>query len=358
MTLWLIVFKSLRQHALSTLVTALSIALAGGLLMSVWTVKEQAQATFTGVNEGFDAVLGARGSKLQLVLNSIFHLEASPGNMAWRDFLDIQQNPNVELAVPIAVGDNYHGYRLVGTTLDYFTKAEYTPGRRFELQPGGALFDQGRREAVVGDFVARKMNLKPGDTFHPFHGLIFDERSQHSETYVVVGVLKPSNTPADRVIWIPLAGIQRMTGHDPKAATDISAALVKLKAGSPLAGFQMDLMYNKQGNRLTFAWPIGRVVAELFAKIGWFDRVLALVSYLVAVVATASILASIYNSMNERRREIAILRALGARRDHLCRHSARIRLDFRAGDAGRFCRLRRDRDGRGANHARADGRGH
>ncbi len=314
MTLWLIVFKSLRQHALSTLVTALSIALAGGLLMSVWTVKEQAQATFTGVNEGFDAVLGARGSKLQLVLNSIFHLEASPGNMAWRDFLDIQQNPNVELAVPIAVGDNYHGYRLVGTTLDYFTKAEYTPGRRFELQPGGALFDQGRREAVVGDFVARKMNLKPGDTFHPFHGLIFDERSQHSETYVVVGVLKPSNTPADRVIWIPLAGIQRMTGHDPKAATDISAALVKLKAGSPLAGFQMDLMYNKQGNRLTFAWPIGRVVAELFAKIGWFDRVLALVSYLVAVVATASILASIYNSMNERRREIAILRALGARR--------------------------------------------
>jgi len=77
------------------------------------------------------------------------------------------------------------------------------------------------------------------------------------------------------------------------------------------------MMYNKQGNRLTFAWPIGRVVADLFDKIGWFDRVLALISYLVAVVATASILASIYNSMNERRREIAILRALGARRTTL-----------------------------------------
>ena len=76
----------------------------------------------------------------------------------------------------------------------------------------------------------------------------------------------------------------------------------------------MDMMYNKQGNRLTFAWPIGSVMAELFDKIGWFDRVLALVSYLVAMVATASILAGIYNSMNERRREIAILRALGARR--------------------------------------------
>src|ERR1035441_447347 len=103
MTIWRIVFKSLRQHALSTCVTAFSIALAGGLLISVSAAKQQSQATFTGVNAGFAAVLGARGSKLQLVLNAIFHLEASPGNLAWSDFLDIQKNPNVELAVPLAV---------------------------------------------------------------------------------------------------------------------------------------------------------------------------------------------------------------------------------------------------------------
>jgi putative ABC transport system permease protein len=309
-----IVIRSLRQHALSTLVTAASVALAGGLLMSVWVVKQQSQATFTGINGGFDAVLGARGAKLQLVLNAIFNLEASPGNLAWQDFLDIQKNPNVELAVPIAVGDNYRGFRLVGTTLDLFQKHEYAPGKKFVLEPGGNLFDEGRREAVVGDFVARKMKFKVGDTFHPFHGLIFDEKNQHAETYVVVGVLKPSNTPADRVIWIPLAGIQHMSGHDPNAATDVSAVLVKLKAGSAISGFQMDMMYNKQGNRLTFAWPIGRVIAELFDKIGWFDRVLTLIAYLVALVAAGSILASIYNSMNERRREFAILRALGARR--------------------------------------------
>jgi len=312
MTIPLIVFKSLRQHILSTTVTALSIALAGGLLMSVWSVKEQSQATFTGVNAGFDAVLGARGSKLQLVLNAIFHLEASPGNLPWTDFLDIQKNPSVQLAVPIAVGDNYHGYRLVGTTLDFFNRSEISPGRHFTVSPDGRLFDPTLREAVVGSFAARKLGLKTGDVFHPFHGLIYDEKNQHSETYLVVGVLEPSNTPGDRVIWIPLEGIQKMSGHDPNAATDISAVLVKLRAGSALAGFQLDLMYNKQGNRLTFAWPIGRVMAELFDKIGWFDRVLELISYLVALVATASILAGIYNSMNERRREIAILRALGA----------------------------------------------
>jgi putative ABC transport system permease protein len=314
MSIWFIVFKSLKHHALSSIVTALSVALAGGLLMSVWSVKEQSEATFTNVNAGFDAVLGARGSKLQLVMNAIFNLESSPGNLEWSDFLDIQKNPDVELAVPIAVGDNYRGYRIVGTTLDFFEKTEYAPGEKFALQTGGNWFDPLRREAVVGNFVARKMKLKVGDTFHPFHGLIFDEKNQHSETYVVVGILKPSNTPADQVIWIPLEGIQKMSGHDPKMATEVSAVLVKLKADSALAGFQMDQMYNRQGNRLTFAWPIATIMAELFDKIGWFDRVLALVSYLVAIVASASILASIYNSMNERRREIAILRALGARR--------------------------------------------
>ncbi len=313
MTLWLIVFRSLRQHALSTLVTAFSISLAGGLLMSVWAVKEQSRATFTGINGGFDAVLGARGSKLQLVLNSIFHLEASPGNVSAPDYLDIKNNPSVGLAIPIAVGDNYHGYRLVGTIPELFEKVEYAPGKHYELESGGNLFDPTLREAVVGSFVAQKMGLKIGDTFHPYHGLIFNEQDQHSETYVVVGVLKPSNTPSDRVIWIPLEGIQKMKGHDPKAATDVSAVLVKLR-GSGAVGFRLDMMYNKQGNRLTFAWPIATTIAELFDKIGWFDKVLALVSYLVALVATASILASIYNSMNERRREIAILRALGAHR--------------------------------------------
>jgi putative ABC transport system permease protein len=113
-------------------------------------------------------------------------------------------------------------------------------------------------------------------------------------------------------VWIPLRGLQTMSGHDAKAATDVSAVLLQLR--SPMAGLQMDMMYNKQGNRLTFAYPVGAIIAELFGKIGWFDQVLTLVAYLVALVAAGSVLASIYNSMNARRRDLAILRALGARR--------------------------------------------
>ncbi len=314
MTILLIVAKSLRQHVVSTLVSALAIALAGGLLMAVWVVKQESNLAFTGVTGGFDAVLGARSSKLQLVLNSIFHLEDSPGNIAAADVEIIQRNPNVEVALPIAVGDNYKGYRLVGTTLDLFEKVEFAPGRRYALVPPGKPFDIEAHEAVAGSFVAEQLHLKVGDTFHPFHGLIYDETKAHADTYTITGIFTPTGTPTDRVIWIPLAGLQRMSGHDPRAATDASAVLVKLKAESPMSGFQLDQLYNKRGNKLTFAWPIGAILSKLFDKIAWFDRVLAFISYLVVVVATASILASIYNSMNERRREIAILRALGARR--------------------------------------------
>ena len=314
MSMLQIVWRSLRQHAFSTAVTAFSIALAGALLLSVWILQDQTRRTLTGMDAGFDAVLGARGSKLQLVLNSIFHLEESSGNLRVEDFLEIQNHPHVDLAVPLALGDNLKGYRVVGTSLDFFTRSEYRPGLRYSFQEGGRFFDPNNREAVVGSFVAQKLGLKPGDSLHPSHGLTDTKGHEHEDEYVVVGILKPSNTPADRVVWIPLEGIQYMTGHSDKAPEELSAVLVRLKAGNATAGFLLDRTYNKEGTRLTWAWPIGRIMAQLFDKIGWFDRILELIAGLVAVVAVASVTASTYNSMNERRREIAILRALGARR--------------------------------------------
>jgi putative ABC transport system permease protein len=312
MTLPLIIYRSLRQHALSTFVTAASIALACGLLMCVWMVKTQSQMAFTQTTTGFDAVLGARGSKLQLVLNAIFHLEASAGNLAFSDYEAIRRHPMIKTAIPIAVGDNLRGYRLVGTLPELFTTVEYAPGKKFSFQGNGKVFAPDAKEAVAGSFAAQRLGLKTGDRFRPFHGLAFDPKSEHADDFVVSGILAPTNTPADRVIWIPLRGLQTMSGHDPKAATDVSAVLLQLRA--PTAGFMLDTMINKQGNKMTFAYPVGAIIAELFGKIAWFDQVLALVAYLVALVAAGSVLASIYNSMSARRRDLAILRALGARR--------------------------------------------
>lgn len=311
MTILNLIYRSLRQHALSTLVTAGSIALAAGLLLTVWVVKTQSQAAFANTNSGFDAVLGARGSKLQLVLNAIFHLEASPGNLSAQDVEAVRRHPAIKTAIPLAVGDNYHGWRIVGTVPQLFD-VDYAPGRKHAVAAGGRIFADQTREAVVGALVARKLGLKAGDTFQPNHGLAFDAAAKHEEVYTITGVLEPTGTPADRVIWIPLSGVQTMAGHDPRTATDVSAVLIQLRA--PSAGVMLDMMINKQGNKMTFAYPIGTIVADLFNKISWVDKVLTLVAWLVAVVAAGSVLVSIYNSMSARQRDIAILRALGARR--------------------------------------------
>jgi len=311
--IWNLIYRSLRQHALSTLVTAGSIALASGLLLTVWVVKTQSQAVFATTNSGFDAVLGARGSKLQLVLNAIFHLEASPGNITAADYEMIRHHPAVKAAIPIAVGDNYYGWRIVGTVGPLFTDIEYVPGRRYAVAPGGRIFRLGEREALVGNYAAQKLGWKIGTTFRPYHGLAFDPNGmQHEEVYTVVGLLEPTGTPVDRVIWIPLEGVQTMSGHNPLAATELSAVLIQLRA--PAAGLMIGNRLNGPGGHLTFAFPIGAIVAELFNRISWVDKVLTLLAWVVAVVAAGSVLVSIYNSMSARQHDIAILRALGARR--------------------------------------------
>ena len=311
-----LIYRSLRQHALSTLVTAGSIALAAGLLLTVWVVKTQSQTVFAATNSGFDAVLGARGSKLQLVLNAIFHLESSPGNIAAADYEALRRNPLVgraiKTAIPIAVGDSYHGWRIVGTTEQLFGAVEYAPGRRYAFATGGRNFKLGATEAVVGSYAARKLGWRLGTTFHPQHGVSEGAEHDHQELYTVVGILEPTNTPVDRVIWIPLEGLQTMSGHNPLAQTEISAVLIQLNA--PTAGLMASNVINQSGGKLTFAYPIGTIVAELFNKISWVDKVLTLLAWLVAAVASASVLVSIYNSMSARQRDIAILRALGARR--------------------------------------------
>ena len=325
--LLLLVRRSLRQHAFSTGLTAVSIALAGGLVMAIFALKTQSEEAFTGERLGFDGVLGARSSPLQLVLNAVFHLEVSPGNIPWKLYESVREDPAVSLAIPYALGDNYHGFRLVGTTSELFTDLTFSDGGRFTLQEGD-FFDAGRREAVVGSFAAQETGLKPGDPINPFHGLAFDPSAQHPEEYIVVGILNPTNSPADRVIWIPIEGIFRMEGHvlrgsgdiyTPQAGTPIplehkEVSAVMIKVESPAQGFALAQTINRQGTVATLAYPVGSVMADLFNKIGWIVLVLELVAYLVVVVAAASLTAALYNTLNERRRDIAILRALGARR--------------------------------------------
>ncbi|MDP6368597.1 MAG: ABC transporter permease, partial [Planctomycetota bacterium] len=278
--LLLIVRRSLRKHALSTTVTVVSAALASGLVMAVFAVAAQSRAAFAGGPVGFDAVLGARGSATQLVLNTVFHLETSPGNIPWTLYKEVSEDNTVELAIPYAVGDNYRGLRIVGTTSEIFTRFEYIKGQKFKFVGHGEPFDETLRQAVVGSEAARISGLKRGDTFQPSHGVSEFSAVQHDERDVVSGVLAATNSPSDRGIWSPLEGIFRRGGHIlrgtgedfeaeagatiPDEHKEVSAVMLKFK--SQIHGLRMENRINRQGKVATLAWPIANVVAQLFER--------------------------------------------------------------------------------------------
>ena len=308
--IFFLALKGFRQHMFGSLVAAFSIALAGGLLLGTLKIQKQTKASFNNASGGFDAVLGARGSKLQLVLNALFHLDSSPGNLSWEQYELIKNTPGVKEAYPIAVGDNYLGYRLVGTDPQLFYRHEWKKGEKYKLQ-SGRVFSEMAKEALVGSFVAERLKLKIGDRFQPYHGLNFKEDAQHQDVYVVVGLLEATGTPSDKVIWVPIKGIQLMEGHDAEMAKSVSAVLLSLRGAT---GFNLEIKYNRQGNQATFAWPVAATLASFFEKMNWFRRVLEVISYVIAVVGILMVSSTMRSSINERKRDFAILRSLGSSR--------------------------------------------
>ena len=302
--------KGFRQHFFGSLVAAFSIALAGGLFLGTMKIQKQTQISFANASGGFDAVLGARGSKLQLILNALFHLDASPGNLPWEQYELIKKTPGVEEAYPIAVGDNYLGYRLVGTDPELFFEHEWKKGEKYKLRRG-RVFSEMAKEALVGSFVADKLNLKIGDKFQPYHGLNFKEDTQHEDVYVVVGLLEATGTPSDKVIWVPIKGIQLMEGHDQEMAQSVSAVLLSLKGAT---GFNLEIRYNRQGNQATFAWPVAATLASFFDKMNWFRGVLEVIAYVIAAVGILMVASTMHASLNMRKRDFAIMRSLGSGR--------------------------------------------
>lgn len=328
----LIVRRSLRTHLLSTLLTVISAGFASGLVMSVFSISEQSTVAFTGGQIGYDAVIGAKGSDLQLVLNTVFHLETSPGLIPYSIYKEWKEERGVKYAIPYAVGDNLRGYRVVGTTGAIFDEFEYQKGKRFEFADGGP-FHERYMNAVLGATVAKKLGYTVGSSFQVSHGVNYNPANPalHEGDYVVTGVLAPTNTPADQVVWIPIEGIWRMEGHllaDGTEATEhagkeipdeqkvISAVMVEFgKSGYGMSGpLAQKIAATRKGSVASVAYPIANVMAGFLQKMDWVTKILQAVAYLVVVVAVFGLIASLYNTMNERRREFAVLRALGARK--------------------------------------------
>ena len=321
-----IVWKNMKQRSLASILTILSVILGVALIVSIITIRSEVQNNFSQSAIGYELVVGAKGSPLQLVLNTVYHLDVPTGNIPYSFYEKLKRDPRVKLAIPYGLGDNYRGYRMVGTTTELFTDFEYMPQEKFEIGQGRIF--KGDFEAVVGSEVARKARLKVGDQFVAAHGIIAaaDGGHHHTESpFKVVGIITPSKTPNDRAIFISLNSVYRVHAkhgeheeheeselehqeHIIDEEKEVTSVIVKLK--SPLFALLLHRQINDDSIAQA-AYP-AMEIKSLFNIVGNAEKILLGISYLVIVVAAISVLVSIYNSMNERKHEIAIMRALGA----------------------------------------------
>ena len=226
-----LVLKNMRQRALSTWLTLLSVMLGVALAISIIILRREAGNLFGQKDYGYEVIVGKKGSATQLVMNTVYHLDVSPGNIPYKMYEDMLNpakfRPQVKIAVPYVVGDTYNGkYRIVGTSTKLFgydeegnalepdRVLEYRPGKHYELE-SGKVFAPMKFEAVIGSDMAKLTDLRIGTQFRATHGMPRPDETPdiHPEIWTVVGILKPTHTANDRVVFIPYKSLYTIGEH-------------------------------------------------------------------------------------------------------------------------------------------------
>jgi putative ABC transport system permease protein len=320
--------RSAWNRRLTLSLTLAAIALSVALLLGVDRVRRDARESFAQSVSGTDLVVGARTSPVQLMLYSVFRIGEATSGMQWDSYKKLAAHPLVKWAIPLSLGDSHHGYSVVGTTADYFEHFRYGGGVALAFtggKPFGSIF-----ESVVGAEVAERLGYRVGERITLNHGGEVGHAEHGDKPFTVVGILARTGTPVDRSVHVPLEAIEAIhldwqggapiTGVSipaehvrkfdltPKA---ITAVLVGLK--SRAAVFRMQRVVNEYpGEALVGVMP-GVALAQLWQVVGIAERVLLAVSAMVVAVGLAGLVAVVLAGLNERRREIAILRSVGAR---------------------------------------------
>ncbi len=327
MSFWRILLHNIRRHRFSTVLALISITLGVGLLTAVVSFREQSHRHFVTEGVGVDAILGPKGSPLQIALNALYHLEEMPGKIKWTYYEKVRKDPLVVDAIPFVTGHSYAGFRVNAIDDRFFTSFEYQPGKRFsfdsDLGGQGRMF-KARDEAVAGWAVARALGLHLGDTFNPVCGVHSGDPVHIHDQIAIVGVLAPTGTPHDRAIYIPLKTFYTLEGHGASVAAmatdltqrEISGAYLKLKhirGGAMNPGVQ-NLKYEvDQSTEAQLVVP-SEVVPRILDIIGWVDRVMFIVGALVTLLAIMFLFVVLITALREQRRELAMMRMLGANR--------------------------------------------
>ena len=363
MSLWKIAWRSIQQRSLASLLTAVSMALGVMLVVAVLVIYSVVHQAFHRGGEGYDLIVGPpKGSNLELVLSSVFYVGQPIATLPYSVYRELYENRTeskaVRMAVPICLGDTYQDKRVVGTTPDMFNELTYFGDQHYEFAEGKNFGESDFFDAVAGAAAAKQAGLKVGAQFRPTHEIGGKSDHKHG-AFTVVGILKPTGTPNDNALFVNIEGFYRVGGHAgkaggaladnqpeekpngktekkreaeteakseehhdeeehhheheviPESRKRVSAVLVCTYQESQTLPLAAEI---NKGKVAQAAIP-SKDISDLFEKIiGNIEVVLLVFAVMIVLVAGIGIMVSIYNSMNDRRHEIAIMRALGARR--------------------------------------------
>ena len=330
MNLRLLAVKSLKSRRSTAILTIVSIAVSVILLLGVEKVRVNAKSSFANTISGTDLIVGARSGSIQLLLYSVFRIGSATNNITWKSYQDIAQQKGVKWTIPISLGDSHRGFRVMGTSRDYFSVYQYGEKRTLKFSSGAQF--EGVFDAVIGSEVANTLNYSIGDQVIISHGTGSASFAQHKDKpFVISGILEHTGTPVDRTMHVSLAGIEAMHVNwqgamkkrkAKKALTEsnlqpesITAFLVGLD--SKIVSFKMQRYINEYAVEPLLAIFPGIALHELWSLMSVAEQALLIISLFVVVAALTGMLAVSLAGLNERRREVAILRSVGASHWHI-----------------------------------------
>lgn len=320
--------KSLLNRKGSVVLTLMAMTVSIFVLLAVEHIRHQAKASFTNTVSGVDLIVGARTGSLNLLLYSVFRIGSPTNNIAWRSFETIASNKQVKWAIPITLGDSHKGYRVMGTTQNYFKFFSYGNKHKLNFSNGEAF--EGLFDVVLGADVAKQLGYTLGDKIVLSHGIAATSFSRHDDKpFTIVGILSPTGTPVDQTLHVSLEGIEaihinwqqgvKIPGANTNIEesklselqpTSITAFMLGLK--SRIATFHVQRQINNYPQEPMLAILPGVALSELWQMMGLLEKILLCIAILVFIAALLGLSAMLLSSIRDRKHEIQLLRIVGA----------------------------------------------
>ncbi|MEF1240568.1 ABC transporter permease, partial [Vibrio campbellii] len=325
-------WKSLMNRKATAILTIMTVAISVVLLLGVERIRTQAKDSFANTISGTDLIVGGRSGQVNLLLYSVFRIGNATNNIDWKSYQEFANHRAVDWAIPISLGDSHKGFRVMGTNHSYFEHYKYGSKQPLTFSEGREF--NGLFETVLGSDVAKQLGYKIGSEIIIAHGISDVGFSRHDNLpFKVVGILAPTGTPVDKTVHVSLEAIEAIhvgwesgarLGPTPSAADlkardfqpkQITAMLVGLK--SRIQTFALQRQINTYPKEPLSAIMPGVALHELWGMMSVAEQALMAVSGFVVVAGLLGMLSSLLTSLQERRREMAILRAMGARPRHV-----------------------------------------